>query len=89
MVGDFTAVEGWMRFDSLDRLRPGVPAHVLAWRFRDDPGEVWTKRLNAFKEQQNPALKGAARVLAQAIPALMAKHRWHPGATGMTAALFL
>lgn len=85
MVRDFTSLAGWMRFERLDRLY--TQTHVLAWRFRDDTGEAWTARVNAFKAKKPPAIAGAARVLAAAIPQLMEQCGWKASETALTAAL--
>ena len=87
MIREFVVVDGWMRFQTLDALEAGTPAHVLAWRFKDDTDEAWTKRLNAFKNQERAALAGAVRVLVGAIPPLMARNGWLVAETAMTAAL--
>lgn len=76
-----------MQFENLDALRSDIPAHVLAWRFTDESGDDWTRRLNSFKAQQLPALKGAARVLESALPRLMAHNGWVASQTALTVAL--
>lgn len=76
-----------MRLDSLDRLAPGVPVHVIAWRFTDDGSDLWTRRINAFKNQEKGSLKGAARVLYNAIPLLIKHMNWSPTDTALTAVL--
>lgn len=85
MVGDFTPVAGWMRFERLDRFNG--PAHVLAWRYTDDGGEVWAKRLNAFKAADQAAIRGAAKLLVQALPKLMAHYHWATADSALTTAL--
>lgn len=87
MVGSFTVVDGWMRFERLDQSQPGIPTHVLAWRFTDTGSDAWTGRLNRFKSEDGVAIAGAARVLTAALPALLNRHGWTAASTGIVAAL--
>lgn len=88
MVANFTSTEGWMNFVTLNkRWGQSYGVHTLAWRLTDTPADLWTARVNAFKEGQRPALRGAAAVYDDAVPRLLAHYRWKPAETAVMVAL--
>ena len=62
---------GWMRFGRLDDSIGLTNAFTIGYRFNDDRTEDWTRRFNAFKEGQEPALYGGLNVMMAAVPQLL------------------
>ena len=87
MIAHFEECAGWMKFTSLDRYWNEHGVYTLAWRFRDDVAENWTRRVNQFKAADNNAVYGAMWALSEALPALLQKNGWNPKRTGLTVAL--
>lgn len=44
--------------------------YALAWRMTDDRDEAWSKRFDAFKYAKQPAIRGACKVLPEALDGL-------------------
>lgn len=77
-----------MYFPELDGLRDVAGVYTLAWRLTDvGADDPWTARINRFKDANEGSIRGAARALRVALPALLKAQGWDPGKTAITAAL--
>ena len=68
---DWSPFHGWMAFDALSEDDGLTRAFTIGYRFTDDRDDPWTARFNAFKHQEQGALRGAAAVMRDAVPALV------------------
>jgi len=65
MISTFSMLAGLMHFQNMDNLR-NFHVYSLAWRFTDNPADPWTRRMNAFKENEPQAVGAACAVMSQA-----------------------
>jgi predicted amidophosphoribosyltransferase len=76
-----------MAFEHLDYGRPLDHAFTLAYKFTDDWSETWSGRFARFKEKDQKALYGAAKVLKPAMVDLFATAKLDPKRTVIVPAL--
>ena len=62
----------WMAFPYLDEFEGLARSFTIAYKITDDSAELWSGRFNRFKQKEKRAIFGAAAVLKDAVPALMA-----------------
>lgn len=80
-------LHGWMYFSSLDGLHEIAGVFTLAWRFKDETSDPWTKRLNSFKFGDGKSTRPAGYLLAEALKELTKELNWVPTETGLLPAL--
>lgn len=83
----FTQLGGWMAFEHLDHGHPLDHAFTLAYKFTDDGAEHWSGRFARFKDKDQKALYGAAKVLKPATTELFATAKLDPKRTVIIPAL--
>lgn len=83
----FTPIGGWMAFERLDYGHPLDHAFTLAFKMTDDWSEPWSARFVRFKDKDEKALYGAAKVLKPAVPALFSALKLNLGRTVIVPAL--
>ena len=83
----FTPIGGWMAFQHLDHGHPLDHAFTLAYKMTDDPAEMWSGRFVRFKDKDQKALYGAAKVLKPAMTGLFASLKLNAAHTVIVPAL--
>lgn len=63
--------QGWMAFDHLDENAGLARAFTICYRITDDSSDVWTDRINRFKNKQCLALRCGTAVISKAVPDLL------------------
>jgi hypothetical protein len=76
-----------MHFPTLDGLSDIAGVNTLAWRFTDRADELWTQRINRFKDGHSEAIAGAGRALDVSVPQLGGSLGWNPNETAASVAL--
>lgn len=57
----------FLKFTSLPSSGNSLLILALAWRFTDETDEAWTSRINAFKEGDEDAVRGACSVISRTV----------------------
>jgi hypothetical protein len=83
----YTSIAGWMAFEHLDYGHPLDHAFTLAFKMTDDWAEPWSARFVRFKDKDEKALYGAAKLLKPALPALFSALKLGPKRTVIVPAL--
>lgn len=70
-MADFNVKAGWMEFPWLTASAGLTATYTLAWRITDNSTETWTSRFNRFKDKDEKASYGGARLMYHAFPLLL------------------
>ena len=87
MTFTWDPIEGWMSFSCLDGNVYSDKSFTIAWRFRDQPREKWTSRINSFKVGNPQCVLSAGQMLKVALPPLIERIGLDPRETGLSVAL--